>query len=115
MNYDGTIITNRTRKEGLAQPIEKWVPSIAPSGMTQYTGDKYENWTGDLFIGAMNGPRGQKLVRVDLQQDGTVAGLEDLLTDEGYGYRDVVEGPDGYLYLATADLDGAIFRLKPAE
>ncbi len=114
VNYDGTIITNRTKKEGLAQPVEKWVPSIAPSGMTRYTGDQYPGWTGDLFIGAMNGPRGQKLVRIDLE-DGAVVGQEALLTEEGYGYRDVAEGPDGYLYLATADLDGAIFRLKPGE
>lgn len=114
VNYDGTIITNRTKKEGLAQPVEKWVPSIAPSGMTKYTGDQYPGWTGDLFIGAMNGPRGQKLVRIDLE-DGAVIGQEDLLADEGYGYRDVAEGPDGYLYLATADLDGAILRLKPAQ
>lgn len=114
VNYDGTIITNRTRKEGLAQPVEKWVPSIAPSGMTLYTADNYPGWTGDLFIGAMNGPKGRKLVRIDLE-NGEIVGQEDLLSDEGLGFRDVIQGPDGYLYLATADLDGAVYRLTVSE
>lgn len=114
VNYDGTIITNRTEKDGLEQPIEKWVPSIAPSGMALYTGDKYPGWRGDLFIGAMNGPKGLKLVRVDLE-DGRMAGREDLLTEDGFGYRDVINGPDGYLYVATADLDGAVYRVEPAS
>ena len=114
VNYDGTVITHRTEKEGLLQPELKWVPSIAPSGMTLYRGDVCPDWSGDLFIGAMNGPKGQKLVRVDIE-DGHIIGTEDLLTDEGYGFRDVVEGPDGYLYLATSDLDGKIFRVVPVD
>ncbi|MEO0982132.1 MAG: PQQ-dependent sugar dehydrogenase [Pseudomonadota bacterium] len=113
VNYDGTIITNDTEREGMAQPMVQWVPSIAPSGMALYTGEAYPGWTGDLFIGAMNGPRGQKLVRIDLE-DGAVAGQEDLLADAGIAYRDVVQGPDGLLYLATADLDGTIYRLDIA-
>ena len=115
VNYDGTIITPDTEAEGMAQPAMKWVPSIAPSGMELYGGDVYPGWQGDLFIGAMNGPAGQKLVRVDLDADGQVAGREDLLADEGIPFRDVVEGPDGKLYLATAELDGRIFRLDIAE
>lgn len=115
VNYDGTIITPDTEAEGMAQPEMKWVPSIAPSGMELYSGDVYPGWRGDLFIGAMNGPEGQKLVRVDLDETGQVAGREDLLADEAIPLRDVVEGPDGKLYLATAELDGRIFRLDIAQ
>lgn len=115
VNYDGTIITPETEAEGMAQPEMKWVPSIAPSGMELYSGDVYPGWQGDLFIGAMNGPAGQKLVRVDLDEAGQVTGREDLLADEAIPFRDVVQGPDGKLYLATAELDGRIFRLDIAE
>lgn len=111
VNYDGTIITEATEKPGMAQPAMKWVPSIAPSGMELYTGDVYPGWTGDLFIGAMNGPDGQKLVRVDRDEEGNIAGREDLFADAGIPFRDVVQGPDGKLYLATADMDGVIYRL----
>ena len=111
VNYDGSIITTETEREGMAQPEVKWVPSIAPSGMVLYQGDAYPDWQGDLLIGAMNGPEGLKLVRIDLDENGQVAGKEDLLTDKGVAYRDVEVGADGKLYLATTDLDGRIYRL----
>lgn len=111
INYDGTIITTETEAEGMAQPAVKWAPSIAPSGMALYRGDIYPGWDGDLFLGAMNGPDGRKLVRVDLDEAGDVTGVENLLADEGIPFRDVEVGPDGYIYLATAELDGRLFRL----
>ena len=110
VNYDGTIITNKSEAEGMEQPYIKWVPSIAPSGMTLYTGDKYPGWTGDLIIGAMNGPAGLKLVRVDLE-DGRIGEASDHLTDIDRPIRDVVQGTDGYLYIVTNELDGGVFRL----
>ena len=115
VNYDGSVISTETEAEGMAQPMVKWVPSIAPSGMALYSGEIYPGWNGDLLIGAMGGPDGQKLVRVDLDDAGDFVGVEDLLTDAGYGFRDVEVGPDGHIYVATTDLDGQIFRLTPAE
>ncbi|MEO1787428.1 MAG: PQQ-dependent sugar dehydrogenase [Pseudomonadota bacterium] len=115
VNYDGSVITGETEKEGMAQPVVKWVPSIAPSGMVLYTGDVYPGWTGDLFIGAMNGPAGRKLVRVDLDDNGQPLGTEEIELGDGLGFRDVVHGADGHLYLATSDLDGAIYRIDIAE
>ncbi|MBY9065492.1 PQQ-dependent sugar dehydrogenase [Hyphomonas sp. WL0036] len=112
VNYDGTIITNDTKAEGLAQPEIFWVPSIAPAGLTKLTSDKYPGWEGDLFAGGMNGPAGLVLVRIDLE-DGKAIGKEDLLKDE-MPIRDVVQGPDGYLYVANKDFDG-IFRVVPNE
>jgi glucose/arabinose dehydrogenase len=64
-------------------------------------------------VGGMNGPSGLVLVRVDIEA-GKVIGKEDLLRDANYSYRDVVQGPDGYLYVATKDFDG-IFKLVPQE
>ncbi|MFN4183873.1 MAG: PQQ-dependent sugar dehydrogenase [Hyphomonas sp.] len=110
VNYDGTVITKETEAEGMAQPETYWVPSIAPAGLTMVTSDKYPGWEGDLFSGGMNGPDGLVLVRIDL--DGSkVAGKENLLKGE-MAIRDVVQGPDGYLYIANKDFDG-IFRVVP--
>lgn len=110
VNYDGTVITKETEAEGMAQPELYWVPSIAPSGLTMVTSDKYPGWEGDLFAGGMNGPDGLVLVRIDLE-DGKVTGKENLLKDE-MPIRDVTLGPDGYLYVANKDFDG-IFRVVP--
>ena len=102
VNYDGTIITNQTEAEGMENPLTYWVPSIAPSGLTRLTSDIYPGWKGDLFTGDM--------------EDGIVVGREDLLTgdEEGYPIRDVTQGPDGHLYVATRNMDG-IYRLDIAE
>ena len=110
INYDGSIITDETEREGMEQPVEKWVPSIAPSGLVKYTGTAYEGWQGDYFVGGMNGPAGQKLVRLDME-NGAYVGKEDLLEDLRLPYRDVVQGPDGKLYLAGAQAEDSIYRL----
>ena len=110
VNYNGSIISTETEAEGMEQPKVKWVPSIAPSGLLLYTGDKYPGWQGDLFIGGMNGPEGRKLVRIDLN-GADVVGEEHLLVDNEFPIRDVVQAADGYIYIATHDLDGAVYRL----
>jgi glucose/arabinose dehydrogenase len=108
VNYDGTIITEKTGMDGMEQPITYWVPSIAPAGLTRLQGDVYPGWQGDFFAGGMNGPAGLELVRIRLE-DGKVTERENLFKDE-YAIRDVAESPDGHLYVATKDLDG-IFRV----
>ncbi|MEM9739576.1 MAG: PQQ-dependent sugar dehydrogenase [Pseudomonadota bacterium] len=115
VDYDGSIISSKTEMAGMAQPATYWVPSIAPSGMLFYTGDAYPAWKGDLLIGAMQGPAGRKLVRVDLDESGQVIGREDLLAEIGEGYRDLEIGSDGMLYLATIDIDGKIYRADIAQ
>ncbi len=115
VNYDGTIITEETEAPGMDQPVVKWVPSIAPSGMTLVTGDIWADWSGDLVIGAMNGPKGQKLVHVDLDEAGEVIGTEDFLADLEIPFRDVTIGPDGNLYAATANVDGIIYKVSPPQ
>ncbi|KJS25096.1 MAG: sugar dehydrogenase [Hyphomonadaceae bacterium BRH_c29] len=108
VNYDGTIITEKTGMDGMEQPITYWVPSIAPAGLTRLQGDVYPGWQGDFFAGGMNGPAGLELVRIRLE-DGKVTERENLFKDE-FAIRDVAESPDGHLYVATKDLDG-IFRV----
>ncbi|MDJ0920952.1 MAG: PQQ-dependent sugar dehydrogenase [Henriciella sp.] len=114
INYDGTIITDETEAEGMEQPVVKWVPSIAPSGMALVETPEFADWQGDLLVGAMNGPAGLKLVRVDLDESGDVVGTEDLLEDLQIAYRDVISTPNG-IFVATADLDGAVYKVALAE
>ncbi|MDG4550829.1 MAG: PQQ-dependent sugar dehydrogenase [Candidatus Contendobacter sp.] len=106
----GTKIGEGTHKPGMEQPLHVWVPSIAPSGMAFYQGDRFPRWRGDLFVGAL---KGQMLVR--LRFDGEkVVREERLLKDELGRIRDVRAGPDGYLYLLTDSSEGVIARLEPA-
>ncbi|MDX1694501.1 MAG: PQQ-dependent sugar dehydrogenase [Ketobacteraceae bacterium] len=108
--YSGGDIGVGTHKKGMEQPVYYWVPSIAPSGMAFYTGDKFPQWQGDLFIGSL---KFQQLVRLEL--DGTKITAEERFLDKAVGerIRDVVQGPDGYLYLLTDTDDGKVIRLKP--
>lgn len=110
VNYGlGTKIGEGTHKEGMAQPIHKWVPSIAPSGMALYTGDRFPGWKGDLFVGSL---KFGLLVRLEL--DGERVAGEERMLDGKYGrIRDVVQGPDGLLYLLTDERKGRLLRLVP--
>lgn len=92
----GPIGEGITKKEGMEQPIYYWDPVIAPSGMTFYTGAMFEEWQGDLLVGSLNPG---ELVRLVLDGE-TVVGEERLLPDVGR-VRDVVQGPDGAVWLVT--------------
>ncbi len=94
----------------MAQPLLQWTPSIAPSGMAFYTGERFPAWRGNLFVGAL---KFQMLVR--LQLDGERVVHEERLLDGALGrIRDVRNGPDGYIYLLTDSAQGRIVRLEPA-
>jgi aldose sugar dehydrogenase len=111
INYDGTTLTELTEAPGMEQPLVDWTPSIAPSGMTFYTGDVFPNWRGNAFVGAL---RGQHLRRVVF--DGTrPVYQEELLTDANHRIRDVRTGPDGFLYLLVDAADAPVLRLEPVR
>lgn len=112
VNYvTGTKIGEGTHKPGMAQPLYYWVPSIAPSGMTFYTGDKFTRWRGNLFVGAL---KDQMLVRLSLDGERVVS-EERLLKNQLGRIRDVSQGPDGFLYLLTDEKDGMLVRLEPVD
>lgn len=108
-HYSGVPIEDHG-SSGYEKPLLHWTPSIAPSGMAFYTGDKIPAWQGDLFVGAL---AGQHLRRIDLDDSGSVQGQEELLGDLGERIRDVVDGPDGHLYIVTDSPDGRVLRLEP--
>ena len=89
-----------------------WVPSPAPSGLAFYTGDLFPDWQGDAFMGAL---AGTDLIRIDLEGEEVVG--DEFLFGDGFPHRirDVVQGPDGALYLVTDADRGQILRLSPAQ
>lgn len=112
VNYGiGTKIGEGTHKDGMAQPLHQWTPSIAPSGMAFYTGDKFPQWRGNLLVGAL---KYQLVARLELDGEKVVR-EERLLQNEVGRIRDVRVGPDGYVYLLTDDDRGAVLRLEPAQ
>ena len=111
IDYNGAKIHESTQKAGMEQPLKYWVPSIAPSGMTFYIGNVFAPWRGSLFVGAL---AGQVLVRLEVDGDKAVK-EERLLQQLRERIRDVREGPDGALWLATDSSSGRILRLAPAK
>ena len=113
MNDDGTPITDQTAKEGMEQPVTYWTPSIAVCALEFYTGAKFPQWKNQLFATAL---KARELRRIELEGH-KVTHQEVLFRDLGR-VRDVVTGPDGYLYVALnaefQDTPGEIVRLVPS-
>ncbi|HEX6643234.1 MAG TPA: PQQ-dependent sugar dehydrogenase [Gemmatimonadales bacterium] len=110
VDYSGVRIGEGTAKEGMEQPVYYWDPVIAPSGMTFYTGDAFAGWKGNVLVGSMTPGA---LVRLVLR-DGRVVSEERYRIDGGARVRDVRQGPDGLVYVATDAADGKIIRVLPA-
>ena len=109
VNYGiGTKIGEGNAKPGMEQPLHYWVPSIAPSGMAFYTGDKFPNWKGNLLVGAL---KDEMLVRLELNGEKIVR-EERLLKGQIGRIRDVRVGSDGFVYLLTDERDGVVLRLE---
>jgi glucose/arabinose dehydrogenase len=110
IEYAGGPITGGiTAKDGMQQPIYYWDPVIAPSGMMFYTGELFPAWQGSLFVGGL---AAERLVRLDVEGD-RVVGEERLLGDLVGRVRDVVQGPEGAIYLLTDESRGKVLKLLP--
>jgi aldose sugar dehydrogenase len=116
-NYGWPIISKGTdrrmqfaaAREGLESPLAFWSPSVAPSGIEFYTGDKFPQWKNSLFIACLGG---EQLKRIETDGDRVV---HQEIVFKGMGrVRDVVTGPDGFIYLAL-NAPGRIARLVPDE
>ncbi|WP_281777824.1 PQQ-dependent sugar dehydrogenase [Croceibacter atlanticus] len=95
-NYSGTTITKDTSKPGMEQPVFYWVPSIAPSGMSFVTSDKYPNLKGNLLSGSLK----FQYLEHNILDGENVTKRERLLKDIGR-VRSVEEGPDGFIYIGV--------------
>jgi glucose/arabinose dehydrogenase len=112
VNYDGsTIGSGRAEAAGVEPPLFHWDPSIAPSGMAFYTGDRFPGWRGDVLVGAL---RYRLVSRLDLDDRGRVVREERFLEGDLGRIRDIRTGPDGLVYLLTDEDEGGLYRLEPA-
>lgn len=110
VDYSGAYVSPYTELPGMEQPLHYWVPSIAPSGMAWYGGERFPEWRGDLFIGALVD---KEVRRLDME-NGEVRAEEALFSELGARIRDVYSADDGYLYLLTDSEQGALIRVAPA-
>jgi aldose sugar dehydrogenase len=107
--YSGEKIHESTQAPGLEQPIYYWDPVISPGALTIYSGELFPEWKGNFLIAGLSS---QALVRLVLKDD-RVVGEERLLADRGERIREVVQGPQGALYLLTDGRDGKLLELTP--
>ena len=105
--YYGLAIGEGYEKQGMEQPITYYIPSISPSGISFYHGDKFSDWKGNLFVAALSGQQLRRLVI----ENHRVVHQEALLTHLKWRFRHVREGLDGYLYFSTDD--GRLVRMMP--
>jgi len=109
---------NEPTHSGFELPLLYWTPSISVSGLTFYTGDALPKWKGDLFVGGLRYgemPGTGRVDRVVLNEKLEELRRESLLTDLHQRVRDVKAGPDGFIYVATDEAQGAILRIEPAQ
>ncbi|MFM2125994.1 MAG: hypothetical protein RL328_2445 [Acidobacteriota bacterium] len=105
-------------KEGTVPPVIFWAPSIAPSGMMFYTGDRFPAWKGNLFVGAQLGGTvagNPHLERITLDKNQDETAREAMLVEMKQRVRDVRQGPDGLIYVLTDENNGQLIRLEPAQ
>jgi glucose/arabinose dehydrogenase len=123
--YTGNTVSEQSWwRPGMEMPAMFWMPAISPSSLVFYTGDRFPHWKGHLFVGALSG---QQVQRVAFDQPmPQQERRESLFTTLDVRFRDVAQGPDGYLYLATEktnqngpgsgnapEPDGTILRVEP--
>lgn len=108
-DYSGRAMSEQQDGGDFVDPVINWSPSRAPSGLIQYTGDRFPAWKGDLFTGELMG----HVIRRIRVKDGKVVLEEALMGDINERIRTVGQGPDGYIYALTDSSSGRLLRLRP--
>jgi glucose/arabinose dehydrogenase len=118
-NYTGSLVSDKPYyRDGMDNARMFWVPSISPSSLMFYTGERFPQWRGHLFVGALNG---LSLQRIAFGQPSQAERREPVLRALNVRIRDVQQSRDGFIYVATerrfggAEADGTILRLEPVE
>jgi aldose sugar dehydrogenase len=115
-DYWGTPISAHPFRQGMEDPIVVWLPSIAVTGMTFYTGERFPHWKRNLFVGGLREggiPGTGQIQRVVFNEHWEELRREPMLMELQQRIRDVRQGPDGLLYVLTAEEDGALLRIEP--
>ena len=115
-DYWGEAIADRPFRSGMEDPIVVWLPSIGITGMTFYMGDRFPHWKRNLFVGGLREggiPGTGQIQRIVFNERWEELRREPMLMDLKQRIRDIREGPDGLLYVLTAEEDGALLRIEP--
>jgi glucose/arabinose dehydrogenase len=115
-SYPGPVVSKETYLEGTKQPALFWVPSIAVTGMTFYSGRVFSGWERNAFVGGLRygeTPRTGHVQRIQFNDNWEEIRREPLLLELKQRIRDVREGPDGLLYVLTGEFRGAVLRIQP--
>ena len=103
---------------GFDDPILYWTPSIAPSGLAFYTGDRFPGWKRNAFVGGMREgeiARSGQIQRIVFNDEWQELRREPLLRELHQRVRDIRQGPDGLLYVITEEDQAALLRIEPAK
>ncbi len=118
LSYEGEPIADGSSHPDMEDPFMVWTPSIAVSGLGFYTGDRFPQWHGNAFVGAMMYGRTRAtghIQRLTFNDDGNPIQREPILFELRQRIRDVRQGPDGLLYVLTDENPGAVLRIEPAD
>jgi glucose/arabinose dehydrogenase len=105
--YFGGDISNQKSRPDVPEPKVVWTPSIAPSGLVLYRGDRFPNWQGNLFAGGLVS---KDVVRIKIENNKAM--IQESIPI-GQRVRDVRQGKDGLIYILTDEQDGQLIRLEP--
>ena len=117
-DYPGAPISSSPTREGVESPLVVWLPAIAASGMTVYTGDRFPAWKGNVFVGSLRQggiPGTGHLQRIVFNSKTEELRRESMLLELRQRIREVRQGPDGLLYLLTDEDEGALLRIEPVS
>jgi glucose/arabinose dehydrogenase len=106
-------VSDQPYASGMETPWLFWSPSIAPAGIAFYMGNRFPEWKGNIFVGALVGTQLQRIVLNPTNELPTRR--QPMLTELKQRIREVREGPDGLLYLLTDEEAGALLRLEPLD
>jgi glucose/arabinose dehydrogenase len=114
-DYKGPRVSPHPYRAGMEDPVVVWLPSIGVTGMTFYTGDTFPHWHRNVFVGGLREggiPGTGQIQRIVFNEHWEELRREPMLMDLKQRIRDIREGPDGLLYVLTAEEDGALLRIE---
>lgn len=120
-NYGWPLISHDESRPGTINPVAMYDPSVAPCGITFYTGSLLPQFKGKLLIAAL---RGKALHVLSFKDDdpSAVASRSIVGGISAGRIRDVVQAPDGSIYFSSSNKDGRgtpvdnddrIYRIAP--
>lgn len=106
-------VSDQPFAHGMEQPWLFWSPSISLAAITIYTGNRFPDWKGNIFVGGLIGTQLDRIVLNPA--NGLPIRRQSLLTELKQRIREVRQGPDGLLYLLTDEEAGALLRIEPVD